>query len=79
MLDGFGLVIRRTVLAYAPHLSAEDADLVVARGAGIAHCPLSNACFADAVFPLRAALAKGMRVGLGTDIAGGTGTMDEPG
>ena len=71
VLDTFGLVTRRTVLAHAPHLSAEDADLVVARGAGIAHCPLSNAYFADAVFPLRTALQKGIRVGLGTDIAGG--------
>lgn len=71
VLDGFGLVTRRTVLAHAPHLSSEDADLVGARGAGIAHCPLSNAYFADAVFPLRAALAKGIRIGLGSDVAGG--------
>lgn len=72
-LDGFGLLTRRTVLAHAPHLSDDDAALVHVRGAGIAHCPLSNAYFADAAFPLRAALAKGIRVGLGTDIAGGPG------
>lgn len=71
VLDGFGLVTRRTVLAHAPHLSPEDAELVKARGAGIAHCPLSNAYFADAAFPLRAALDRGMRVGLGSDVAGG--------
>jgi guanine deaminase len=46
-------------------------DLIGTRGAGIAHCPLSNAYFANAVFPLRAALEKGLHVGLGTDISAG--------
>jgi guanine deaminase len=32
---------------------------------------LSNAYFSDAVFPLRRMLARGMHIGLGTDIAGG--------
>jgi guanine deaminase len=46
-------------------------DLVAGRGSGIAHCPLSNVYFSNAVFPLKTALAKGLRVGLGTDISGG--------
>lgn len=70
-LDRFGLLTRRTVLAHSNHISAADMDLIKARGAGIAHCPLSNAYFANAVFPLRAALEKGLRLGLGSDIAGG--------
>ena len=37
----------------------------------MAHCPLSNAYFANAVFPARRALDAGVKVGLGTDIAGG--------
>jgi guanine deaminase len=45
--------------------------LIAARGAGVAHCPLSNIYFSNAVFPLRAALAHRVRVGLGTDISGG--------
>ena len=48
-----------------------DLDRIRERGAGVAHCPLSNVYFSDAVFPLRAALDKGVRVGLGTDISGG--------
>jgi guanine deaminase len=40
-------------------------------GAGIAHCPLSNVYFSDAVFPLRRVLERGVHVGLGSDIAGG--------
>ena len=70
-LDRFGLVTRRTVLAHANFITADDMELIAARGAAVAHCPLSNAYFANAVFPLRAALEKGVRVGLGTDISGG--------
>jgi len=71
VLDRFGLLTRRTVLAHGNLLSADDMALVRARGSGVAHCPLSNVYFSNAVFPLRAALERGVRVGLGTDIAGG--------
>jgi guanine deaminase len=70
-LERFGLLSRRTILAHAPLLSEQDMDLVASRGSGIAHCPLSNVYFSNAVFPLKTALAKGLRVGLGTDISGG--------
>ncbi|WP_417307680.1 guanine deaminase [Devosia sp.] len=70
-LDRFGLVGRHSVLAHATRLTGSDTDLVISRQAAVAHCPLSNAYFGDAVFPLRAALEKGMHVGLGTDISGG--------
>jgi guanine deaminase len=70
-LAGFGLLTRRTVLAHGNFLGAGDLALIGGAGAGIAHCPLSNAYFANAAFPLRAALDKRVRVGLGTDIAGG--------
>jgi guanine deaminase len=70
-LDWFGLMSERTILAHASLLSPRDMDLVKSRGSAIAHCPLSNVYFSNAVFPLRAALAKGLRVGLGTDISAG--------
>ncbi len=70
-LDRFGLLTRHTVLAHGNFLSDGNLDTIRARGAGIAHCPLSNHYFSNAVFPLRRALEKGVRVGLGTDIAGG--------
>ncbi|WP_235439077.1 guanine deaminase [Candidatus Rhodobacter oscarellae] len=70
-LDSFGLLTRRTVLAHAGFIDDDDMDLIRARGAGIAHCPLSNTYFANAAFPLRHALEKSVRVGLGTDISGG--------
>ncbi len=70
-LDGFGLVRDHSVMAHGDHLGDEDMAVLAARGAGVAHCPLSNAYFANAVFPARRALDAGVRVGLGTDIAGG--------
>lgn len=70
-LDRFGLLGRRTMLAHSNFLTASDMELLKVREAAVAHCPLSNAFFAGAVFPLRAALEKGLHVGLGTDISGG--------
>ena len=70
-LHAFGLLPRGTILAHGNFLSGEDMGVIGQAGAGIAHCPLSNYYFSNAVFPLRAALDKGVRVGLGTDISGG--------
>jgi guanine deaminase len=70
-LAEFGLMTRRTVLAHGNHVTAADRDLIRDKGAAIAHCPLSNAYFADAVLPVRACLDHGVHVALGTDIAGG--------
>ncbi len=70
-LDRFGLIRDHTVLAHATHLTDDDRSLLIAAGAGVAHCPLSNSYFANAVFPARRNIEAGMRVGLGTDIAGG--------
>ncbi len=70
-LDSFGLLRPSTVLAHAGHISDADMHTIAANRAGIAHCPLSNTYFGDAVFPARRALAAGVSVGLGTDIAGG--------
>lgn len=70
-LRDFGLLTQKTILAHSNHIEDDDADLIKKTGAGVAHCPLSNFYFANAVFPLRAMLDHGLNVGLGTDIAGG--------
>lgn len=70
-LDRFGLLGEHTVLAHGNHLGLGDLDLIAQRRAGVAHCPLSNAYFANAVFGVRRALDRGALVGLGTDVAGG--------
>ena len=70
-LDAAGLLRPGTVLHHGNHVTDADASLLVARGAGIAHCPLSNAYFANAVLPTRRLVERGVRMGLGTDVSGG--------
>jgi guanine deaminase len=70
-LDEFGLLSRRTILAHGNFISDADITLIAQRGTGIAHCPLSNVYFSDAVFPLRRVLKQDVHVGLGSDVAGG--------
>jgi guanine deaminase len=70
-LDGFGLLSRHTILAHGNFVTDHDIALIRERGSGIAHCPLSNVYFSDAVFPLRKILQQNVHVGLGSDIAGG--------
>jgi guanine deaminase len=70
-LSDFGLLRQGTVLAHGNHMSTNDFDRTRETDAGVAHCPLSNSYFANAVFPVARALARGVKVGLGSDSAGG--------
>jgi guanine deaminase len=70
-LDRFGLLSRRTILAHGNFIDGPDVATILQAGAGIAHCPLSNVYFSDAVFPVRRMLERGVHMGLGTDISGG--------
>jgi guanine deaminase len=70
-LDDFGLLRDHSVLAHSVHISSRDRKRMIERGAGVAHCPLSNSYFGDGVFPVREHLHAGLRIGLGTDVAGG--------
>jgi guanine deaminase len=70
-LERFGLARPHSVLAHGGHLTDDDTGRLASIGAGIAHCPLSNLYFGNAVFPVRQALSRGLRIGLGSDIAGG--------
>lgn len=70
-LDGFGLMTPRTVLAHSNFVTGDDLGIMRRTGAAVAHCPMSNAYFANAVFPMRRALDEGVEAGLGTDISGG--------
>ncbi|MBJ32044.1 MAG: hypothetical protein CL466_11665 [Acidimicrobiaceae bacterium] len=67
----FGLLKSGTVLAHVAHAATGDLERMAGIGVGVAHCPLSNAYFANAMFPTLRALDLGVPVGLGSDIAGG--------
>ncbi len=70
-LDRFRLLTDKTVLAHSNLVNSDDMLTIKSRRSGIAHCPLSNAYFSNAVFPARRALDLGLKIGLGTDISGG--------
>ncbi len=69
--ESFGLLRRGTILAHSNFITDGDMERIAAAGAAVAHCPLSNSYFANAVFPVRRALDAGVHVGLGTDVSGG--------
>lgn len=71
VLRDFGLLREHTVLAHSNFVNEQDLELIREKGAAVAHCPLSNFYFANAVFPLRLALDMDVRTGLGSDISGG--------
>lgn len=70
-LADFGLLTDKTVLAHSNFITDDDMVQMADAGAAVAHCPLSNAYFANAVFPARRALSHGVETGLGSDISGG--------
>ncbi len=57
----------RVLAAHAVHLSADDIAVLARHGAGVAHCPASNAKLGSGTAPLLALRAAGVAVGLGTD------------
>ncbi|MFU1795368.1 guanine deaminase [Paenibacillus azoreducens] len=70
-LHDFGLLRDKSVMAHCNFLNDDDADLFAETGTAIAHCPISNAYFANSVIPVAHFHAKGVEIGLGTDISGG--------
>ena len=72
--DHAGLLGPRTVLAHGIHLTESERERCAETKTSVAHCPTSNLFLGSGLFHMR--LAKNpkhpIRVGLGTDIGGGT-------
>jgi guanine deaminase len=58
-------------MAHGVHLNKDDAELLRCRGTAVAHCPLSNFFFGDGVLATAKLVGMGVKVGLGSDVAGG--------
>ena len=69
--DRCGLLSQPCIMAHCVHCPPEEQDLLQARGVFIAHSPLSNSNLSSGVAPVSAYLARGLRVGLGSDLAAG--------
>ncbi len=70
--DHFGLVRERSVFAHCLHLDDHDRKSMADHGSAIAFCPTSNLFLGSGLFDLKKAAEKDIRVGLGTDVGGGT-------
>jgi guanine deaminase len=70
--DHFGLLRERAMYAHCLHLDEQDRSIMAAKGAAGAFCPTSNLFLGSGLFDLDAMTDAGVRVGLATDVGGGT-------
>lgn len=70
-LHDFGLLGDKSIMAHCNFLDDDDASLFARTGTAVAHCPISNAYFANSVIPVARFHAKHVDIGLGSDLSGG--------
>nr|WP_298686739.1 guanine deaminase [uncultured Dongia sp.] len=70
--DHYGLLGKRAIYGHAIHIDDADRARMAATGAAIAFCPSSNLFIGSGLFDLEQAKAAGIRVGLASDVGGGT-------
>ena len=61
----------KTVMAHCVWSTDEEVEMMRKNGVFVAHCPASNMNLTSGIAPIRKYLDLGLRVGLGSDIAGG--------
>ena len=61
----------RTIMAHCIYSTDDEVDLMKKRGVFIASCPTSNFNLSSGLAPIRKYIDMDLRVGLGTDVAGG--------
>ena len=66
-LDSLGLINERAMLAHCVHLTDRDREIIAARGAYIAHNPVSNMKLCSGMFNFEAARKSGCKIAIGTD------------
>lgn len=68
----YGLTGKRCIFAHCIHLEDEEWHHLAKSGSTIAFCPTSNLFLGSGLFNLRRAMEQKIRVGLATDVGGGT-------
>ncbi len=61
-----------TIMAHCVHSGEDEIEMMRRQKVFIAHCPESNANLSSGAAPVKLYLEKGMKVGLGSDIAAGS-------
>lgn len=67
LLERLGLLDQRVLAAHSVWLSDADLDVFARHDVAVAHCPQSNGKLGSGVARVAEMLARGLRVGLGTD------------
>jgi 5-methylthioadenosine/S-adenosylhomocysteine deaminase len=75
-LDRHGVLGTRTLCVHVVRAGEADLDTLAQRGAAVAHCPRSNRRHGHGIAPLGAMLARGIRVGVGTDSVASLSPLD---
>lgn len=68
----YGLLGPRSVYAHCIHLDDTDRECLADSGAAVAFCPTSNLFLGSGLFDLDEAVKYDIRVGIATDVGGGT-------
>lgn len=68
--DRAGGLGHKALFAHAIHLSEREVARMTETDSAVAHCPVSNMFIRSGVMPLRRYQEAGLRIGLGTDVAG---------
>ena len=71
--ERYNLIGKRSVLAHNVHVSDDALTRLAKAEAAIAHCPSSNMFIGSGLFDMRRHLDHKIRLGLGSDVGGGTG------
>ncbi|KAF7687627.1 guanine deaminase [Silurus meridionalis] len=66
-----GLLTSKTVMAHGCHLTDEELETFHEKGAALSHCPNSNISLISGLLNVRNVLNHKVKLGLGTDVAGG--------
>lgn len=69
--ESCGLLGDRSILGHCIHLSDPEIALLAENRAVVAHCPTSNFFLNSGIMPLDRLQDAGLRIGLGSDVAGG--------
>jgi 5-methylthioadenosine/S-adenosylhomocysteine deaminase len=75
-LAALGLAGPHAEYAHCVHIGDEELDAMAAAGTAMVHNPLANLRLGSGIAPVGHALARGVRVALGTDGAGSSDTQD---